>query len=65
MKYVLWYELFPRVQPYYAFKSNNHPVLVNILATLGTGFDCASRGELEKVSNKTYYLILDAINFYL
>lgn len=53
-KYVLWYDLMPRIQPYFAFKSNNHPAIVSTLATLGTGFDCASRGEFEKVSLLSY-----------
>ncbi|CAO1347328.1 unnamed protein product [Diamesa serratosioi] len=48
-KFVLWYELMPRIKPFFAFKSNNNPILVSTLATLGTGFDCASRGEFEKV----------------
>lgn len=48
-KYILWHELMPRIQPYFAFKSNNHPAVVSTLATLGAGFDCASRGEFEKV----------------
>ena len=32
-----------------AVKANDHPAIIKILATLGCGFDCASRGEVEKV----------------
>ncbi|CRL08703.1 CLUMA_CG021237, isoform A [Clunio marinus] len=48
-KFILWYDLMPRVDPDYAFKCNNHPFVVGTLAALGAGYDCASRGEIEKV----------------
>jgi ornithine decarboxylase len=48
-KFILWYELMPNIAPDYAFKCNNHPSVVGTLAALGAGFDCASRGEMEKV----------------
>ena len=32
-----------------AVKANDHPAIIKILATLGCGFDCASRSEVEKV----------------
>lgn len=37
------------VEPFYAFKSNPDPTIVNLLATLGCGFDCATQGELKTV----------------
>ena len=41
-KYLKWKELVPRVYPYYAFKCNDSPGPIKILAALGCGFDCAS-----------------------
>lgn len=45
-KYKQWKLLMPRVQPHYAVKCNDSTIVLEILAALGTGFDCAS-----KVSN--------------
>ncbi|XP_074072639.1 ornithine decarboxylase-like [Macrotis lagotis] len=42
-------QLLPRVTPFYAVKCNNSLSVLQVLANLGTGFDCASRGELEQV----------------
>ena len=36
-------------QPYYAVKCNNDIVLLRTLASLGVGFDCASRDEIDTV----------------
>mmetsp|Transcript_29250 Transcript_29250/g.95321 ORF Transcript_29250/g.95321 Transcript_29250/m.95321 type:complete len:906 (-) Transcript_29250:30-2747(-) len=44
-----WTKLLPRVTPHYAVKCNHDPALVALLASLGTGFDCASPAELEQV----------------
>lgn len=48
-KYKIWKELLPRVHPYYAVKCNDCPVVLDLLATLGTGFDCASKKEIDAV----------------
>lgn len=37
----------PRVTPFYAVKCNPEPGLLRLLMALGTGFDCASKGELD------------------
>ncbi|XP_005353459.1 antizyme inhibitor 2-like [Microtus ochrogaster] len=42
-------QALPQVQPFYAVKCNSSPWVLFILAALGTGFDCASQGELEQV----------------
>ncbi|XP_047044913.1 ornithine decarboxylase-like [Lolium rigidum] len=39
----------PGVRPYYAVKCNPEPALLGALAALGTGFDCASRVEIQAV----------------
>eukprot|EP01064_Diplonema_japonicum_P033156 TRINITY_DN6475_c0_g2_i1.p1 TRINITY_DN6475_c0_g2~~TRINITY_DN6475_c0_g2_i1.p1 ORF type:complete len:439 (+),score=116.74 TRINITY_DN6475_c0_g2_i1:491-1807(+) len=44
-----WIEFLPRVRPFYAYKCNGAPVLLDTLAALGTGFDCASKAEFEHV----------------
>jgi len=37
----------PRVIPFYAVKCNPEPGILRLLNALGTGFDCASKGEVE------------------
>jgi len=44
-----WINHLPRVAPFYAVKCNPNPVILARLATLGTGFDCASQKEMEMV----------------
>ena len=39
----------PHPTPPTAVKCNNHPVLLSVLASLGCGFDCASRAEIQSV----------------
>ena len=38
-----WTRALPKVHPFYAVKSNDDPVILKMLANLGTGFDCASK----------------------
>ncbi|KAJ1350100.1 Mitochondrial 2-oxoadipate and 2-oxoglutarate transporter, variant 2 [Parelaphostrongylus tenuis] len=48
-KFALWKRELPMVEPFYAVKCNTDQVLVRTLAALGTGFDCASRNEIDIV----------------
>lgn len=48
-KHMKWLKLMPRVKPFYAVKCNNLPEIVSLLASLGTGFDCASKQEIDQV----------------
>lgn len=48
-KYKLWKLKMPRVEPFYAVKCNDAPTVLHLLAALGTGFDCASKNEIESV----------------
>lgn len=48
-KHRIWTQFLPRVVPFYAVKCNDSPMVLKILASLGTGFDCASKGEINKV----------------
>jgi ornithine decarboxylase len=45
----LWQDELPQVEPFYAVKVNEHPLIIQTAAALGLGFDCASKGELELV----------------
>ncbi|KAJ8325145.1 Ornithine decarboxylase [Batrachochytrium dendrobatidis] len=44
-----WKALLPRVEPFYAIKCNPDPAILQTLAALGTGFDCASKAEIDMV----------------
>jgi ornithine decarboxylase len=46
-KHTRWTTQLPRVDPFYAVKCNNDPRILQTLASLGVGFDCASKGEIE------------------
>ena len=46
-RYELWQLHMPRVQPFYAIKCNKDPRVLEALASLGCGFDCASWEEID------------------
>eukprot|EP00118_Oscarella_pearsei_P028731 m.2799 g.2799 ORF g.2799 m.2799 type:complete len:466 (+) comp8906_c0_seq2:331-1728(+) len=48
-KYSQWKRNLSRIKPYYAFKCNFDPLLLNTLAALGIGFDCASKSEMKTI----------------
>ncbi|XP_066249356.1 ornithine decarboxylase 1-like [Euwallacea similis] len=48
-KHKLWTDHLPRVEPYYAVKCNDDLTIVEVLASLGASFDCASQKEISKV----------------
>jgi ornithine decarboxylase len=48
-KHQQFQKLLPRVQPFYAIKCNPDDAVIELLAQLGAGFDCASRAEIEQV----------------
>lgn len=48
-RHVIWQRALPRIEPFYAMKCNPNPVILSVLAKLGTNFDCASRAEIEAV----------------
>ncbi|KAI8146606.1 pyridoxal-dependent decarboxylase [Fennellomyces sp. T-0311] len=50
-QHLKWKNLLPRIEPFYAIKCNPDPVAVRYLASLGIGFDCASKSEIEQVLN--------------
>lgn len=48
-QHMRWKTNLPRVKPHYAVKCNPDPQVLRLLAALGTGFDCASKAEIEQV----------------
>ncbi|KAJ3212670.1 Antizyme inhibitor 1 [Entophlyctis luteolus] len=46
-QHIQWKEMLPRVEPFYAMKCCPDPVVIKTLVELGTGFDCASKTEIE------------------
>ncbi|PWN43323.1 ornithine decarboxylase [Ceraceosorus guamensis] len=48
-QHIRWQRALPRVIPFYAVKCNPDPYVLRLLAALGTGFDCASNGEIQNV----------------
>jgi ornithine decarboxylase len=45
--YSEWTKVFPTIRPFYAVKCNPHPLIVERMARLGAGFDCASPAEID------------------
>lgn len=45
----LWRKSVPRVKAFYAVKCNDNPIVLEVLAGLGLGFDCASLAEIEAI----------------
>ncbi|KAI6784904.1 Ornithine decarboxylase-like protein [Emericellopsis cladophorae] len=48
-QHLRWKKNLPRVKPFYAVKCNPDPKVLKLLSELGTGFDCASKTEIEQV----------------
>ncbi|KDR78538.1 hypothetical protein GALMADRAFT_209014 [Galerina marginata CBS 339.88] len=48
-QHMRWKACLPEIQPFYAVKCNPDPYVIRLLASLGTGFDCASNNEISQV----------------
>jgi len=48
-QHLKWVNSLPRIEPFYAVKCNGDPMLLKTLVTMGTGFDCASKGEIARM----------------
>ncbi|KAL1115249.1 hypothetical protein AAG570_007280 [Ranatra chinensis] len=48
-KFNNWKAKLPKIQPFYAVKCNDSPILLELMASLGCSFDCASKAEIAKV----------------
>lgn len=46
-----WKAELPRVEPFYAVKCNPDQAILQLLASLGVNFDCATMGEIDLVLN--------------
>lgn len=49
LQHLRWKKNLPEIEPFYAVKCNPDPYVIRLLASLGTGFDCASNGEIAQV----------------
>ncbi|KAG0746718.1 hypothetical protein G6F57_002708 [Rhizopus arrhizus] len=50
-QHLRWKALLPRIEPFFAVKCNPDPMVIKLLASLGLGFDCASKAEIQQVLN--------------
>jgi ornithine decarboxylase len=50
-QYLKWTHYLPRVQPFYAVKTNGNSFIIKIMEKMGSGFDCASIYELKTVQS--------------
>ncbi|XP_012869245.1 PREDICTED: ornithine decarboxylase [Dipodomys ordii] len=50
-KHLRWFKALPRVTPFYAVKCNDSRAILSTLAAVGTGFDCASKTEIQLVQS--------------
>lgn len=41
----------PRLQPFFSVKCNDHATVLEILAALGSGFNCTTKTEITKIVN--------------
>lgn len=48
-QFIQWKRWMPRVEPFYAVKCNPDLAMLEALAALGVGFDCASMDEINRV----------------
>nr|POE63520.1 ornithine decarboxylase [Quercus suber] len=48
-QHMRWKQHLQRIVPHYAVKCNPDPAILKLLAALGSGFDCASKTEIEQV----------------
>ncbi|CAG9329770.1 unnamed protein product [Blepharisma stoltei] len=56
-----WHQKLPLIRPFYAVKSNPDPEMMLRMASLGLGFDCASKNELEFAQNTNVNFETDVI----
>ncbi|XP_056637572.1 ornithine decarboxylase-like [Diorhabda sublineata] len=47
--YKNWKKFMPRVKIFYAIKCNDYKAVLETLAAIGVGFDCASKEEIRKI----------------
>ncbi|KAM8884263.1 antizyme inhibitor 1b [Synchiropus picturatus] len=48
-QHACWQRVVPRLQPYFPVKFNSSPVVIEVLSSLGLGFVCTSKAEVNLV----------------
>jgi len=48
-KFNAWHRHLPRVEPFYAVKCNDDVAILREMVKLGMNYDCASKGEIQKM----------------
>ncbi|KXT17059.1 hypothetical protein AC579_4321 [Pseudocercospora musae] len=48
-QHIRWKRHLPRIKPYFAVKCNPDPVVLRLFDELETGFDCASKQEIQQI----------------
>uniref|UniRef100_A0A8C7YBQ4 Antizyme inhibitor 1a n=1 Tax=Oryzias sinensis TaxID=183150 RepID=A0A8C7YBQ4_9TELE len=48
-QHVRWRTRMPLIRPYYAVRCNSSPAVIELLASLGSGFTCSNKSDLELV----------------
>ncbi|TMS18381.1 Antizyme inhibitor 1 [Larimichthys crocea] len=48
-QHVCWQNVVPQLQPYYPVRCNSSPAVIEVLASLGLGFVCANKAEVNLV----------------
>ncbi|XP_047460907.1 antizyme inhibitor 1b [Mugil cephalus] len=48
-QHMCWQSVVPQMQPYYPVKCNGSPAVIEVLASLGLGFVCANKAEVNLV----------------
>lgn len=48
-QHVRWQSVAPQLRPYFPVKCNSSPVVIEVLASLGLGFVCANKAEVNMV----------------
>ncbi|XP_038159172.1 antizyme inhibitor 1-like [Cyprinodon tularosa] len=48
-QHTCWQSVVPQLQPYYPVKCNSSPAVIEVLASFGLGFVCASKAEVSLV----------------
>ncbi|XP_068189046.1 antizyme inhibitor 1b [Antennarius striatus] len=48
-QHVCWHSIAPQLQPYYTVQNNSSPAVIEVLASLGLGFVCVNKAEVNLV----------------
>lgn len=57
-QYVRWRTHMSQIRPYYAVRCNSSPTVIEVLATLGTGFICTNKVLPHMLAHCIQYTLL-------